>query len=95
MLLDGLHRVGSSGSGPCGVEADRLAVPPDDRKGIAADPVDIGSATEHPAAASAASAAFPPRSSARSPARAASGWLVATIAFPPRPEAGAGRGART
>src|SRR5207237_2537258 len=44
-------------------------------------PVDIGSVTESTAAAaSAASAALPPRSSARSPARVASGWLVATIA---------------
>ena len=44
-------------------------------------PVDMGSVTQSTAAAaSAASAAFPPRSSARNPARVASGWLVATIA---------------
>ncbi len=44
-------------------------------------PVDIGSVTHSTAAAaSAASAALPPRSSARSPARVASGWLVATMA---------------
>src|SRR5207253_8531211 len=44
-------------------------------------PVDIGSVTQRTAAAaSAASAAFPPRSSIRRPARVASGWLVATIA---------------
>ena len=44
-------------------------------------PVDIGSVTQRIAAAArAASAAFPPRSSARRPARVASGWLVATIA---------------
>ncbi len=46
-------------------------------------PVDIGSVTQSTAAAaSAASAAFPPRSSIRSPACVASGWLVATIARP-------------
>ena len=50
-------------------------------------PVDIGSVTQSTAAAaSAASAAFPPRSSTRSPARVASGWLVATI--PPAATAG-------
>ena len=44
-------------------------------------PVDIGSVTHRIAAAArAASAALPPRSSARRPARVASGWLVATIA---------------
>ena len=43
-------------------------------------PVDIGSTTQSTAAAaSAASTALPPRSSARSPACVASGWLVATI----------------
>ena len=43
-------------------------------------PVDIGSVTHSTAAAaSAASAALPPRSRIRSPARVASGWLVATI----------------
>jgi hypothetical protein len=42
--------------------------------------VDIGSVTHSTAAAaSAASAAFPPRSSARNPARVASGCEVATI----------------
>ncbi len=44
-------------------------------------PLPVGSVTASTAAAaSAASAAFPPCSSARSPARVASGWLVATIA---------------
>ncbi len=43
-------------------------------------PIDIGSVTQRTAAAAiAASTAFPPRSSARTPAQAASGWLVATI----------------
>src|SRR5579859_1800412 len=43
-------------------------------------PVDIGSVTQSTAAAaSAASAALPPCSSIRSPARVASGWLVATM----------------
>jgi hypothetical protein len=46
-------------------------------------PLSVGSATVSiAAAASAASTAFPPRSSAASPARVASGWLVATIASP-------------
>ena len=44
-------------------------------------PVDIGSVTQRTAAAArAASTALPPRSSARRPARVASGWLVATMA---------------
>ena len=44
-------------------------------------PLSVGSATVSiAAAASAASTAFPPRSSALRPARVASGWLVATIA---------------
>jgi hypothetical protein len=44
--------------------------------------VDIGSVTHRTAAAAiAASAALPPRSSIRSPVLVASGWLVATIAL--------------
>jgi hypothetical protein len=46
-------------------------------------PVDIGSVTHSiAAAASAASTAFPPRSSVLSPHLVASGWLVATIDSP-------------
>jgi len=53
--------------------------------------VDIGSVTQSTAAAArAASAALPPRSSTRSPARVAAGWLVATIASAATAEGRAG-----
>ena len=38
MLLDRLERIRRGGSRAGGVEAGRLAIPPDDREGIPADP---------------------------------------------------------
>ena len=77
---------GASGSAPrgAGPAASRPSSRPSRQTSAKQSPpmpVDIGSVTQRTAAAAiAASAAFPPCSRIRSPARVASGWLVATIA---------------
>ena len=80
-LLDRLDGVGRAGAGPAASSPIELAVVPDDRERVAAEPVDIGSVTHSTAAAAiAASTALPPARSIRRPARVARGWLVAIMA---------------